>query len=102
MVDTLSAYNAILGRPFLSGIRGVLSIYHNILKFPVRTKLGEVRGDQQAARNCYTVSTNPVALARQCAHVSNGPSQDMPELDYYALEKGEVPNIIIKESEEEE
>ena len=35
VVDTPSAFNAILGRPFLSGIRGVLSICHNVLKFPV-------------------------------------------------------------------
>ncbi|KAK4845460.1 hypothetical protein QYF36_005345 [Acer negundo] len=40
VVDTSSAYNAILGRPFLSGIRGVLSIYHNVLKFPVGTRSG--------------------------------------------------------------
>ena len=66
VVDTLFAYNAILGRPFLSGIRGVLSIYHNVLKFPVGTRVGEVRGDQQAARNCYAVSNDPVALARRC------------------------------------
>ena len=45
VVDTPSAYNAILGRPFLSGIRGVLSIYHNVLKFPVGSGVGEVRGD---------------------------------------------------------
>ena len=37
MVDTPSTYNVIMGRPFLSRIRGVLSIYHNVLKFPVGT-----------------------------------------------------------------
>ena len=46
VVDTPSAYNAILGRPFLLGIRGVLSIYHNVLKFSMGTGVGEVRGDQ--------------------------------------------------------
>ena len=35
IVDTPSAYNAILERPFLVENRGVLSIYHNVLKFPV-------------------------------------------------------------------
>ena len=69
VVQTLSAYNAILGRPFPSGIRGVLSIYHNVLKFPVGTKVGEVRGDQQAAQTCYAVSANPAALAKQYDHV---------------------------------
>ena len=77
MVDTPSSYNLILGRPFLSGIRGVLSIYHNVVKFTVGTgvrEVREVRGDQQAARNCYTVSTNPVAFAKQCAHMTGEPS----------------------------
>ena len=88
VVDTPSAYNAILGRPFLSGIRGVLSIYHNTLKFLVRTGVGEVRGDQQAARNFYTVSTNPAALAKQCAHVAGKPRQGAKKLSHYVLGDG--------------
>ena len=43
VVDTPSAFNAILGRPFLSGIPGVLSIHHNVLKFPVGARVGEIR-----------------------------------------------------------
>ena len=88
VVDTPFAYNAILGRPFLSGIRGVLSIYHNILKFPVWTGVGEVRGDQQAARNCYAVSTNPAILAKQCAHITGKPRQETAELSHYFLNNG--------------
>ena len=88
VVDTLSAYNAILGRPFLSGIRGVLSIYHNILKFSVGTGVREVRGDQQAARNCYAVSTNPAALAKQCAYVAGKPRQGTSKLSHYVLGNG--------------
>src|SRR5579862_6652483 len=89
VVDTPSAYNAILGRPFLSGIRGVLSIYHNILKFPVGTEVGEVRGDQQAARNCYAVSTNPAALAKQCALITGNTRQEPPEPGHYDSNNGE-------------
>ena len=85
VVDTPSAYNAILGRPFLSGIREVLSIYHNILKFPVGTGVGEVRGDQQAARNYYAVSTNPAALAKQCAHIAGKPRRRTTEWSHYVL-----------------
>ena len=66
VVDTPSAYNAILGRPFLSSIRGALSIYHNVLKFPVRTRVGEIKGDQQAAHDFYAVSNDLAALARRC------------------------------------
>ena len=73
VVETPSAYNAILGRPFLARIMGVLSIYHNVLKFPVGTEIGEVRGDQQAARTCYAVSANPTAFVKQYAHVIHQP-----------------------------
>ena len=89
VVDTPSAYNAILGRPFLSGIWKVLSIYHNILKFPVGTEVGEVRGDQQAARNCYAVSTNPAALAKQCALIAGNTGQEAPEPSHYDSNNGE-------------
>ena len=55
-----------------------------------------------AARNCYAVSTNPVALAKQCAHVTSDPSQGASEWDLYVYEEGEVPDIIMEEPEEEE
>ena len=64
--------------------------------------VGEVREDQQVARNSYAVSTNPGALGKQCAHVTSEPSQGTPKLDHYVLEEGEVPNIIVEEPEEEE
>ena len=44
VVDTPSTYNAILGRPFLFGIREILSIYHNVLKFSVGTRVRSQRG----------------------------------------------------------
>ena len=102
VVDTPSTYNAILGRPYLSGIRGVLSIYHNVLKFPVGSGVGEVRGDQQVARNCYAVSTNPATFANQYASVASYPDPRTTERDDHVLEEGEVPDIVVEESEEEE
>ncbi|KAI9185370.1 hypothetical protein LWI28_006590 [Acer negundo] len=77
VVDTPSAYNTIL-------------------------EVGEVRGDQQAACNCYAVSTNPVALARQCAHMASEVNPDMLEQCHYDIEEGEVPDINIEEQEDEE
>jgi len=78
VVDVPSAYNMILGRPFLSKIRGVLSIYHNVLKFPVDNEVGNLRGDQQMARKCYAVSSNPAALAKQCSQITTGDAQGEP------------------------
>ena len=100
--DTPSAFNAILGRPFMSGIRGVLSIHHNVLKFPVGARVGEVRGDQQAARHCRAVSTDLATLAERSAQVAAESSQGDSEQDHYILDDGEVPDMVVEDSEEEE
>ena len=56
IVDAPSAYNMLLGRPFLNAIKAVPSAYHMIIKFPTVNGVGTVRGDQRVARECYTTS----------------------------------------------
>ncbi|GAV73922.1 hypothetical protein CFOL_v3_17405 [Cephalotus follicularis] len=53
VVDTPSPYNAIVGRPCLNLLEAIVSTRHLVVKFPTRFGVGEVRGDQQAARQCY-------------------------------------------------
>ncbi|GAV60173.1 hypothetical protein CFOL_v3_03704, partial [Cephalotus follicularis] len=53
VVDTPSPYNAIVGRPSLNLLEAIVSTRHLVVKFPTRFGVGEVRGDQQAARQCY-------------------------------------------------
>ena len=53
VVDYLSVYNAILGRPTLNTWKAVTSTYHLMIKFPTEYGVGEVKGDQVAARECY-------------------------------------------------
>ena len=55
MVDCLSAYNAILGRPTLNSWKVVTSTYHLMIKFPTDYGVGELRGNQVAAHECYVV-----------------------------------------------
>ena len=55
VVDYLSAYNAILGHPTLNTWKAVTSTYHLMIKFPTEYGVGEVKGDQVAARECYIV-----------------------------------------------
>ena len=53
VVDCSSAYNAILERPTLNSWKAVISTYHLMIKFPTDYKVGELRGSQMAARECY-------------------------------------------------
>ena len=53
MVDCSSAYNAILGQPTLNSWKAVTSTYHLMIKFPTDYGVGELRGNQVAAQECY-------------------------------------------------
>ena len=56
IVDAPSAYNMLLGRPFLNAIKAIPSAYHMMIKFPTVSGVGMVRGDQRVSRECYSAS----------------------------------------------
>ena len=56
IVDAPSAYNMLLGRPSLNGIRAVPFAYHMVIKFPTANGVGMVRGNHRIARECYSAS----------------------------------------------
>ena len=53
VVDCSSAYNGIIGRPTLNSWKAVTSTYHLMIKFLTEYGIGELQGDQVAARECY-------------------------------------------------
>ena len=53
MVDCPSSYNVIIGRPTLNRWKAATSINCLKVKFPIDNGVGEVRGDQILARECY-------------------------------------------------
>ena len=53
IVNCLSTYNIILERPALNRLRARMLTYYLKLKFPTPHRVGEIRGDQVLARNCY-------------------------------------------------
>ena len=53
VVDCSSAYNGILGRLTLNSWKAATSTYHLMIKFPTDYGIGELRGDQVAACECY-------------------------------------------------
>ncbi|XP_026417453.1 uncharacterized protein LOC113312936 [Papaver somniferum] len=67
VVYVVSPYEAIIGRPWIAGIKGVASAYHQRLRFPTYKGIAEVVGDSQAARQCMQVDAqiNEERRARQ-------------------------------------
>ncbi|XP_073038000.1 uncharacterized protein [Primulina eburnea] len=53
VVDAPSSYNIILGRPAMNELRVVASTHHQKIKFPIGSRVGEVRGDQPSSWKCY-------------------------------------------------
>ena len=54
IVDAPSAYNMLLGRPFLNAIRAIPFAYHMVIKFSTANGVGMVQGKQRVARECYS------------------------------------------------
>ena len=53
MVDCPSSYNVIIGRPTLNRWKAATSTYCLKVKFSTDNEVGEVKGDQILARECY-------------------------------------------------
>jgi hypothetical protein len=53
VVDCPLAYNVIIGCPTLNKLRAVTSTYHLLIRFPTEHGIGEFKGDQATARECY-------------------------------------------------
>ena len=62
IVDALSTYKMLLGRPSLNAIKAIPSAYHMVIKFPTTNGVGMVRGDQRVARECYSASMKQKAV----------------------------------------
>ena len=56
VVDFPLAFNAMLGRPTLRELQAITSICHLLMKFPTSNGVGQVRGCQSDARECYNNS----------------------------------------------
>ena len=53
VVDYPSSYNVIIGRPTLNRRKATTSTYCLKVKFPTENGVGEVKGNQVLARECY-------------------------------------------------
>ena len=53
IIDAPSAYNVILGRPWIHELKAVPSTYHQVIRFPTPWGIRQIRGEQIASRDCY-------------------------------------------------
>uniref|UniRef100_A0A2N9GFI3 RNA-directed DNA polymerase n=1 Tax=Fagus sylvatica TaxID=28930 RepID=A0A2N9GFI3_FAGSY len=90
VVDCPSAYNVIIGRPTLNKLRAVTSTYHLLVRFPTEHGIGELKGDQATARECYFASLGPEAT-HQTMKIDEGHKLVEPteELEVIALDDDE-------------
>ena len=53
VMDCPSAYNVLLGRPWIHQMRYVPSTLHQSIKFHTPWGVREIKGEQRIARECY-------------------------------------------------
>jgi hypothetical protein len=60
LINSPSAYNVIIRRTTLNQLRAITSTPHLKMKFPTESRVGEVKGVQWVARQCYNVTLKDV------------------------------------------
>lgn len=84
IVNALSPYNIILGRPTINAIRAFISIRYLVMKYPLsRGQVRTVQGDQKSAQECYQTS-----LAREWEELAlvDSPSLGALDTDFVCLD----------------
>ncbi|XP_021717652.1 uncharacterized protein LOC110685433 [Chenopodium quinoa] len=67
VVDTLSSYNMILGRPWIHEMKAIPSTYHQVIKFPTRWGIQEISGDPREAKECYKIALKATSAEKSSA-----------------------------------
>ncbi|XP_075667044.1 uncharacterized protein LOC142636652 [Castanea sativa] len=91
VVDCPSSYNVIIGRPTLNRWKAATSTYCLIIKFPTEDRIGEVKGDQVLARECYQAV---LAVGENHTWTIEGEKEDnMEALETVELVEGENSKV---------
>ncbi|XP_028116466.1 uncharacterized protein LOC114314209 [Camellia sinensis] len=78
VVNTPSPYNAILGRTWIHQMEAVPSTYHQLVRFPTKYGVEEIRGDQMAAKHCFIAA---MKTKQVCDQVQMVEVPDQPVLE---------------------
>ncbi|VFQ75984.1 unnamed protein product [Cuscuta campestris] len=93
VVNIKCVHNAILGRPGINKVRGVISMAHLCMKFYIPGGIGQVRGDQKKARHCYLEAVKKMTKAFERVTLVS------QEEDRSKLEPGdETEQIVLREA----
>ncbi len=65
ILDSPSAYNVILGRPWIHKMEAVPSTYHQIIRFPTKWGIKEIYGQQHASCPCYQTTLKVPASSKE-------------------------------------
>ncbi|XP_026442980.1 uncharacterized protein LOC113342757 [Papaver somniferum] len=89
VVDVLSPYTAIVGRPWFHGIKGVASTYHQSLRFPTPDGVAIIIGDLGEAEYCYKMDVqngeNKVNSSKTQARRAKSIDNSIEAHDYIAI-----------------
>ena len=88
VVDCPSYYNVIVGRPTLNKWKTATSTYCLKVKFPTDNGVGEVKGDQVLARECYQAVL--VAKENHTWMIEEKDEDKIEALEVVELAEGEV------------
>ncbi|XP_074283693.1 uncharacterized protein LOC141608229 [Silene latifolia] len=67
VLDCLSFYNVILGRPWIHNVKAVPSTYHQCIKIPTDWGVATIKGEHKSARECYTEALKPSKAGKSLA-----------------------------------
>lgn len=79
VVDVPSPYNMIIRRKTLNSFKCIVSTYHLKVKIPTSSWIGELLGDQLAARECYVNALHIACSGEQALQVE---TDDPREADF--------------------
>lgn len=88
VVDCPSSYNVIIGRPTLNKWKAATSTYYLKVKFLTNNNVGEVKGDQVLARECYQAIL--VAKENHTWMIENKEEDKVKALETVELAEGEA------------
>ncbi|XP_074293006.1 uncharacterized protein LOC141619888 [Silene latifolia] len=63
VLDCLSSYSVILGRPWIHNVKAVPYTYHQCIKILTDWGVGTIKGEHKSAQECYTEALKPSKAA---------------------------------------